>query len=134
MYRPHYDHHLTNTLAHSRNNKKISDDEFYMLDRPYYNTVDLAVLPRLASPAHIDEDVVYLPDKHINGITPAGYADLIDTEALLRLKWMDNSPRMSRLRETRRRRLVNKLEVIIKLSRLFSLLCFLFLFSKERKK
>lgn len=118
MFRPHYDQHLINTLL-GRNNRKITEEDCYMLDRPYMNTVDLEILPRLASGTRtsspksnrFDTDDVYLPDRNANGIAPAGLTDMIDTEALLRLKWMDNSPRMSRLRETRRRRLVNKLEV-----------------------
>jgi hypothetical protein len=32
-------------------------------------------------------------------------------EFILKNKWLDNSPRMSRLREHRQRRLMNKLEV-----------------------
>jgi hypothetical protein len=36
----------------------------------------------------------------------------VDSEDLLRLKWLDNSPRMSRLRDHRQKRLINKLEVI----------------------
>jgi hypothetical protein len=34
----------------------------------------------------------------------------LESEVLLRLKWMDNSPRMSRLRDHRQKRLTNKLE------------------------
>lgn len=34
----------------------------------------------------------------------------VDSEDLLRLKWLDNSPRMSRLRDHRQKRLINKLE------------------------
>ena len=41
----------------------------------------------------------------------ASYDPLTETENLLRLKWLDNSPRMSRLREHRQKRLMNKLEV-----------------------
>ena len=130
MFRPHYDRHLINTLL-GRNNKRITEEDCYMLDRPYMNAVDLEILPRLApsvaertgSPSLLPskerlremrelEEPVYLPDRHVNGIAPAGLCDMIDTEALLRLKWMDNSPRMSRLRETRRRRMLNKLEVL----------------------
>lgn len=151
MFRPHYDRHLINTLL-GRNQRKAAptDEDMYMLDRPYMNAVDLEILPRLApttsklstssysarghspspSPSPIspvssartyigsgrfkpkdeEEEPVYLPDRNVNGIAPASLCDMIDTEALLRLKWMDNTPRMSRLRETRRRRLVNKLE------------------------
>ena len=39
--------------------------------------------------------------------------DFNEPEAILRLKWLDNSPRMSRLREHRQKRLVNKLEVFL---------------------
>ncbi len=34
-----------------------------------------------------------------------------DTDATLRAKWMDNSPRMSRLREHRQKRMISRLEV-----------------------
>lgn len=158
MFRPHYDRHLIETLLGRNHKKTITEEDCYMLDRPYMNTVDLEILPRLApslssrtstspqrhyyhstsTPHHhaptpppatsthhshrssegkfasdVLSDELYLPDRYANGITPAGLTDMIDTEALLRLKWMDNSPRMSRLRETRRRRLINKLEVNI---------------------
>ncbi len=45
----------------------------------------------------------------------------VDSEDLLRLKWLDNSPRMSRLRDHRQKRLINKLEVNGRLKRYFSL-------------
>lgn len=168
MFRPHYDRHLIDTLLGRNHKKTITEEDYYMLDRPYMNAVDLEILPRLASSntsntfhsassrtsvspqrhyynthtssssSHTNpsyhytnhtnsrdhnsssisskfdelEEPVYLPDRHVNGIAPASLTDMLDTEALLRLKWMDNTPRMSRLRETRRRRLVNKLEVI----------------------
>lgn len=37
--------------------------------------------------------------------------DVANPESILKTKWLDNSPRMSRLREHRQRRLINKLEV-----------------------
>lgn len=128
MFRPHYDRHLINTLL----GKRITEEDCYMLDRPYMNAVDLEILPRLAptvAPGRVAspstssrcskfnedaaDETVYLPDRNATGVAPAGLVDLIDTEALLRLKWMDNTPRMSRLRESRRRRLINKLEVTL---------------------
>lgn len=39
------------------------------------------------------------------------YEQLYDPDMNLRLKWMDYSPRMSRIRENRQKRLINKLEV-----------------------
>ena len=51
-----------------------------------------------------------------------------DPEVILRLKWMDNSARMQRLREHRQKRLINKLEVFffqhIKTKKLFRLIFF----------
>jgi hypothetical protein len=38
--------------------------------------------------------------------------DFTEPDAVLRLKWLDHSPRMSRLREHRQKRLSNKLEVM----------------------
>lgn len=40
----------------------------------------------------------------------SSFFDYYDPDASLRLKWMDNSPRMSRLREHRQKRLINRLE------------------------
>ena len=44
---------------------------------------------------------------------PSHFLDYEPNEAdvILKLKWMDNSPRMSRLREHRQKRLMNRLEV-----------------------
>lgn len=168
MFRPHYDRHLIDTLLGRNHKKTITEEDCYMLDRPYMNAVDLEILPRLASNLSssgssrissspqryhhyhsstaaaaptssssssssnhhyyttprenkfADTDEIYLPDRYATGITPAGLTDMLDTEALLRLKWMDNTPRMSRLRETRRRRLINKLEVRLPLFQFFS--------------
>ena len=39
------------------------------------------------------------------------FFEFYDPDASLRHKWMDNSPRMSRLREHRQKRLINRLEV-----------------------
>lgn len=41
------------------------------------------------------------------------FYDFYDPDQSLRTKWLDNSPRMSRIRENRQKRLINKLEVRI---------------------
>lgn len=41
------------------------------------------------------------------------FCDFYDPDQSLRSKWLDNSPRMSRIRENRQKRLINKLEVSI---------------------
>jgi hypothetical protein len=38
--------------------------------------------------------------------------ELFEPDNILRMKWLDNSPRMSRLRDHREKRLINRLEVI----------------------
>ena len=44
-------------------------------------------------------------------IRDESFYDFYDPDAFLRLKWLDNSPRMSRLRDHRQKRLINRLEV-----------------------
>ncbi len=55
----------------------------------------------------LEKDPGHFLSNYIDDYEPA------DSEDLLRLKWLDNSPRMSRLRDHRQKRLMNKLEVSI---------------------
>lgn len=55
--------------------------------------------------SRLDTDPEHFIPNYIDDYEP------VDSEDLLRLKWLDNSPRMSRLRDHRQKRLINKLEV-----------------------
>ena len=58
-----------------------------------------------SSPSPIRDNLEYGSNIHDS-------ADLIDpAEIVLKHKWLDNSPRMSKLREHRQKRLINRLEV-----------------------
>lgn len=117
MYRTYYDSHLN-----SNSNSTGPSGSSSSSSRQYDNNTTASASGksqhnhhRQRSPSPISqEDYYYLSLGTLNAplSPPAAYYDYYDTEEQLRLKWMDNSPRMSRLRENRRRRLINKLEVL----------------------
>lgn len=93
---PHHQHH------HAANNRSNNSSPSPLRDAERHhqhhnnNQQQQQHMTRYESPAHH-----YHPS--------FGY-DPMDQETVLRLKWTDNSPRMSRLRDHRQKRLVNKLE------------------------
>lgn len=87
MHRHHHDSQSESNQLNSRRYRNSDDYEDYASNRSNHSS---------QSPVR---DESYLND------------ELCDQDVTLRLKWMDNSPRMSRIRENRQKRLINKLEV-----------------------
>lgn len=85
----------TSSSLSSRSNRLYADD---------FLTDETSVSPLRATGGGSGVD-------DLAGHAGAHFYDYYDPDASLRLKWMDNSPRMSRLREHRQKRLINRLEV-----------------------
>lgn len=97
------------SLNRYRNNRDLSDNNFLSSSCSSNNTTSVLPLPPSAlSPTRDERETS--TSRFLAAYDPSKYDPLTETENLLRLKWLDNSPRMSRLREHRQKRLMNKLE------------------------
>jgi hypothetical protein len=86
----HQNHHQqNNTSRHQKQQQHVH----------YHN-------PERSTPSHR-----YLPVNHEPAPIVGSFYEPLDQETFLRMKWVDNSPRMSRLRDHRTKRQINKLEV-----------------------
>jgi len=71
--------------------------------RPRYYSSDLDETKSIRSNQSSQSPI--RDDRYLND-----YYEYYDPDQVLKIKWLDNSPRMSRMRENRQKRLVNKLE------------------------
>jgi hypothetical protein len=130
MYRNHYSHnqsHSNHQPQHTHVNSEFVrrfeelDEKLneHLQPRSYINRSDNTYLSNITnnnmsniassrSPLReIRDDVNYYGIGAVNNYEPT------ESEIGLKLKWLDNSPRMSRLRDHRQKRLINKLEVTL---------------------